>query len=95
MKQRIGILSLGLLLLGASCMNGENIELEGTIKYVGSTPHHYLALDQNGKLFQISNPEEFHLEKLQNHRIKAKVTILKKGVGRGFPPIVKIISLKK
>ncbi len=95
MKTKAPFFILGTLLLEA-CMHGQNIELEGTIKYVGATPHHYLALeDSKQHLFKISNPQAFKLEKLQNHRVKAKVAIIKKAVGPGFPPIIKILDIQE
>ena len=95
MKRRVSIFVLGVAVLGG-CMNGQNIEVEGTIKYVGATPHHYLALeDSKQHLFKISNPQAFKLEKLQNHRVKAKVAIIKKAVGPGFPPIIKILDIQE
>ncbi len=95
MKERVSLLALGALLLGA-CMNGQNIEVEGRVKYVGSTPHHYLALeDTKQHLFKISNPQAFGVDKLQNHKIKAKVQLIKEAVGPGFPAVVKIISIEK
>ncbi len=95
MKQSVSLLAFGALLLGA-CMTGQNIEVEGKVKYVGSTPHHYLALeDQKHHLFKISNPQAFGVDKLQNRKIKARVQLLKEAVGPGFPAVVKIISIEK
>ena len=95
MKRKLSSSILGALLLGA-CMNGQNIELEGTVKYVGATPHHYLALEDNKRhLFKISNPQAFGVEKLQNRKVRVKVELVKEAVGPGFPAVVKIISIEK
>jgi len=94
MKRKALLFILGSLLLGA-CMHSKNIEIEGTIRYIGSTPFDYLALTDKEHIFKISNPQDFGLQKLQNRRVKAKVTILKKAAGPGFPTVVKIVSIQK
>jgi hypothetical protein len=90
------LLSLPLILFLGACMNGNTIELEGVVKYKGTVPHNYLALeDRSHHIYKIANPQEFHIEKLQNHKVKIKAKLLQKARGIGFPALIKLIEIKE
>ncbi len=92
--KRFFLLNLLTLLLGA-CMSANGVQLEGKIKYIGATPHNFLALeDRDHKIYKISNPEDFNIAQKQNHSVVIKAKILKKTIGVGFPTLIKVTDLE-
>jgi hypothetical protein len=90
------LLSFPLILSLGACMSGNTIDLEGEIKYKGTIPHNYLAIeDRSHHIYKIANPQEFHIEKLQNHKVKIKAKLLQKARGIGFPALIKLIEIKE
>ena len=94
MKQiLLPILSIFLL---SACDANKSATIKGTIKYVGAAPHNYLALeDSNHHIFKVDNPQDFNLKSKQNQRVIAKVKLLKKPVGSGFPAVIQIVDILK
>lgn len=90
------LLSFPLILSLGACMSGNSIDLEGEIKYKGTVPHNYLAIeDSNHNIYKVANPQAFHISKLQNHKVKVKAKLLEKAKGVGFPALVKVIDIKE
>lgn len=71
------------------------MELSGTLSVRGGGKMAHLQLDTSRGSYQISNPQAFGLQQMQNHHVTLKARLIQKAIGPGFPAKIKVLSVVK
>jgi len=65
---------LALFLMGCK---SNMITLDGVISIKGSSPHSFVAITANNRVYQIVNAKELNLSRLQNQRVRVEAKLVK------------------